>query len=44
MSGVELFRADLSFWDAREATNCNLGKDGLYSTHLLEAKEPNGHS
>jgi hypothetical protein len=39
MSAVDAFRADLAFWDAQEATNRRLEKDGLYITHLFEAKE-----
>lgn len=39
MSEVERFRADLAFWDAQEATNRSLKKDGLYITHLFQAKE-----
>ncbi|MEO6183945.1 MAG: DUF6036 family nucleotidyltransferase [Verrucomicrobiota bacterium] len=39
MTAVEAFRADLKFWDAQEATNRALEKEGLYITHLFEAKE-----
>src|SRR5882762_371264 len=39
MSAVDSYRSDLAFWDAQEATNRNLKKDGLYITHLFEAKE-----
>lgn len=39
MSAVDRFRADLAFWDAQDATNRNLKKEGLYITHLFEAKE-----
>ena len=39
MSQVTVFQADLRFWDAQEATNQKLQKDGLYITHLFEAKE-----
>jgi len=39
MSHVDVFRRDEHFWDAQEATNRNLKKEGLYVTHLFEAKE-----
>ena len=39
MSAVDSFRTDLAFWDAQDATNRELKKDGLYITHLFEAKE-----
>ncbi len=39
MSAMEVFRNDLKFWDAQEATNRALENDGLYITHLFEAKE-----
>jgi hypothetical protein len=39
MSEVELFRSDEGFWDAQEATNRSLEKEGLYITHLFEAKD-----
>ena len=39
MTAVESFRTDLAFWDAQETTNRLLKKDGLYITHLFEAKE-----
>ena len=39
MSQVDVFRRDEHFWDAQEATNRNLKKEGLYVTHLFEAKE-----
>jgi hypothetical protein len=39
MSKVEEFKTDSRFWDAQDATNKKLKKDGLYITHLFEAKE-----
>lgn len=39
MSQAAGFQADLRFWDAQEATNHSLKRDGLYITHLFEAKE-----
>ena len=33
------FRSDANFWDAQEATNRELEKDGLYITHLFEADQ-----
>jgi len=38
-SRVEDFQNDLKFWDAQEATNRELDKDGLYFTHLFEATQ-----
>ncbi len=35
---VEL-RADANFWNAQEATNVELDKEGLYITHLFEAEQ-----
>lgn len=34
-----ILRADLDFWDAQDATNLELEKDGLYITHLFEADQ-----
>ena len=39
LSQNEVFRADSNFWDAQEATNRELEKDGLYITHLFEADQ-----
>ena len=39
VSQVAVFRADSNFWDAQEATNRELVKDGLYITHLFEADQ-----
>jgi hypothetical protein len=36
---TEILRADQNFWDAQEATNRKLEKDGLYITHLFEADQ-----
>jgi hypothetical protein len=36
---VSIFRSDSNFWDAQEATNRELEKDGLYITHLFEADQ-----
>ncbi len=33
------FRSDANFWDAQEATNRQLEKEGLYITHLFEAHQ-----
>ena len=33
------FRADDNFWDAQEAANRELEKDGLYITHLFQADQ-----
>jgi hypothetical protein len=33
------FRSDGNFWDAQEATNRELEKEGLYITHLFEADQ-----
>jgi len=35
---VRSFQEDAAFWDAQEATNAALKKDGLYITHLFEAQ------
>ncbi len=39
MTAREVFRNDLKFWDAQDATNRALEKEGLYITHLFEAKD-----
>jgi hypothetical protein len=39
MSRVDAFRSDGRFWDAQEATNQELEPEGLYVTHLFEARE-----
>jgi hypothetical protein len=39
LSQVARFREDDNFWDAQEATNRELEKDGLYITHLFEADQ-----
>jgi hypothetical protein len=36
---VDNFRNDHNFWDAQEAANRELEKDGLYITHLFEADQ-----
>jgi hypothetical protein len=36
---VERFRHDMNFWDAQEAANRELQKEGLYLTHLFEADQ-----
>src|SRR2546428_12175471 len=33
------FQNDQKFWDAQEATNLELEKDGLYITHLFESSQ-----
>src|SRR5205085_10052102 len=38
-SRMHIFRSDLAFWDAQEATNFELEKEGLYITHLFEAEQ-----
>lgn len=39
ISQIEAFRADSNFWNAQEATNRELQKEGLYITHLFEADQ-----
>ena len=39
VSQLEGFRTDARFWDAQEATNRELDKEGLYITHLFEADQ-----
>ena len=39
ISQLERFRADGRFWDAQEAVNRELEKEGLYITHLFEADQ-----
>ncbi len=39
MTRVDAFRTDGGFWDAQEATNRELEPEGLYITHLFEAKQ-----
>jgi hypothetical protein len=39
VSRVSDFRDDTNFWDAQEAANKELEKDGLYITHLFEADQ-----
>jgi hypothetical protein len=39
VSEVDRFRSDINFWDAQEAANRELEKDGLYITHLFEADQ-----
>lgn len=39
LAQVPVFRADNNFWEAQEATNIELEKDGLYITHLFEADQ-----
>jgi hypothetical protein len=36
---TSIFREDSNFWDAQEATNRELQKEGLYITHLFEADQ-----
>jgi len=36
---VSRFQEDTNFWDAQEAANRELEKDGLYITHLFEADQ-----
>jgi hypothetical protein len=38
-SQLDRFRSDGKFWDAQEATNRELEKEGLYITHLFEAPQ-----
>lgn len=38
-SQAPILRADMDFWDAQDATNLELEKDGLYITHLFEADQ-----
>ncbi len=39
LSQVGRFQADQNFWDAQEATNRELEKEGLYITHLFAADQ-----
>ncbi len=39
ISRAAAFQTDEKFWDAQEATNRELEKDGLYITHLFEASQ-----
>ena len=39
MSSVGAFQSDEQFWTAQKLTNDTLEADGLYITHLFEAKE-----
>jgi len=39
LSRVSTFQQDGRFWDAQEATNQELEKDGLYITHLFQADQ-----
>ncbi len=39
VSQVSRLRKDSNFWDAQEAANRQLEKDGLYITHLFEADQ-----
>ena len=39
VSRTSIFRADTNFWDAQEAVNRELMKEGLYITHLFEANQ-----
>jgi len=39
VSQISLFRNDANFWDAQEAANRELEKEGLFITHLLEANQ-----
>ena len=39
VADLEGFRADGSFWDAVDATNSDLEKEGLYITHLFAATD-----
>lgn len=39
ISQAPVLRADSNFWDAQEAANAELDKDGLYITHLFEASQ-----
>ena len=39
VSRATAFQTDEKFWDAQEATNQELEKDGLYITHLFEARD-----
>jgi hypothetical protein len=39
LSQTSSLREDTNFWDAQEAANHDLEKDGLYITHLFEADQ-----
>jgi hypothetical protein len=39
VSETTRLREDANFWDAQDATNHELAKDGLYITHLFEADQ-----
>jgi len=39
LSELEAFRRDTNFWDAQEAANRELEKEGLYMTHIFKADE-----
>jgi hypothetical protein len=39
LTQVDWFRSDSNFWDAQEATNRELEKEGLYITHLFDADQ-----
>jgi hypothetical protein len=39
VSRIRSFQEDTQFWDAQEATNAELEKDGLYITHLFQADQ-----
>ena len=39
VSQISLFRNDANFWDAQEAANRELEKEGLFITHLFEANQ-----
>ena len=39
ISRIAAFQSDAKFWDAQEATNSELEKDGLYITHLFQADQ-----
>jgi hypothetical protein len=39
VSQVPVLRNDTNFWDAQEAANRELEKEGLYITHLFEADQ-----
>ena len=39
VSKVSLFRENINFWDAQEAANRELEKEGLYITHLFESDQ-----
>lgn len=38
-SQLSRFRSDANFWDAQEATNRELEKEGLYITHIFESDQ-----